>query len=149
MIGLPLREPSRCSRASTLRSHSARSESARAFARRFSSAQALSSFAFGVSRRFNSSGRPCGSDAASASARSARSSKPLISTRNRSRNSPARSWRMPLRLFAFASTFVPSTLAVPTRSGFGSFASGSTSGNAAETASKLLRRNVQIVSWSG
>ncbi len=56
---------------------------------------------------------------------------------------------MPLRLFAFASTFVPSTLAVPTRSSFGSFASGSTSGNAAATASRLLRRNVQIVSWSG
>ena len=48
-----------------------------------------------------------------------RSSKPLISTPNRSRNSNARSWRMLLHLFAFASTFVPSTLAVPTRSSFG------------------------------
>ena len=52
---------------------------------------------------------------------------------------------MPLRMFAFASTFVPSTLTVPTRAA-SLLRQQQNLQERLETASKFSRRNLQIVS---
>lgn len=103
-----------------------------------------------ASRRAISSGTFSVSGSASRSARSASATNSRTSPSSSSITSPARPWLTAACRLAFAAIFVPSTAAPPRRDSTPvSRAYSSTRTNDASNSAPLIRRKVQIVSWSG